>query len=173
MMDPRTLEALHAARAAEKEQALYYGALAARADAAGDVETAERLNGLHADEQHHLSRLTARLIELGEDLAELREVAIPPASLEEWEEAARKREAAEIERYQHLLDLPLDSETRTRVSEIVEVERMHLETLGGKWTLASPRGGKEDTEGAGEGETDNGGVGDGSAGEVTGAERGE
>jgi len=59
-MDRDALEALHEARAAEKEQAAFYRRLAAEAEALGDDALAERLNGLHADEQHHLSRLTAR-----------------------------------------------------------------------------------------------------------------
>ena len=59
------IEPLEQARAAEKAQALFYRALAAEAEARGNERLSERLNELHADEQHHLSRLTARLLELG------------------------------------------------------------------------------------------------------------
>ena len=54
---------LEASRLREKAQTLFYRALAAQAIAAGDDDASERLNDLHADEQHHLSRLTARLLE--------------------------------------------------------------------------------------------------------------
>ncbi len=59
------IAALEEARAAEKEQALFYRALAAEAERRGDAALSERYNELHADEQHHLARLTARLLELG------------------------------------------------------------------------------------------------------------
>lgn len=149
-LDPDTLKALHAAREAEKEQALFYGALVTRAEAAGDLLAAERLNGLHADEQHHLSRLTARLIELGETPSDLRGATMPPVALEGWEETARARETSEIERYERLLQLPLDEETMVRIQEILEVERLHRERLGGKWMRAEPRGSAEG-EGGGSG----------------------
>lgn len=135
-MDRSTLDALHEARAAEKEQALFYRALAAEAEAAGDAATAERLAGLHADEQHHLSRLSARLLELGEPLADLRRVAAPTAKLEGWESVAREREAREVERCRALLDLDLDPETAALVRGILDVEELHEAQLGGKWTRA-------------------------------------
>src|SRR5690606_27127888 len=78
-----TTNLLHDARAAEKEQALFYRALAALAEERGDTALSERLNGLHADEQHHLSRLTARLVELNEPLADLSHVASPAVELGE------------------------------------------------------------------------------------------
>lgn len=135
-MDRETLRALHEARAAEKDQALFYRALAAQAEAAGDAEAAERLNGLHADEQHHFSRLTARLLELGEPLADLRARGAPIASLEHWEAAARKREAGEIGRCRALLGRPLDGPTAALLREILRAEELHERMLGGKWMRA-------------------------------------
>lgn len=135
-MEPETLAALHEARAAEKEQSVFYRALAAQAEDAGDADLAERLNGLHADEQHHLSRLTARLIELGEPLPDLGAVAAPPTSLRRWEADVRSREALEAERYATLLDRPLDPATRTLIGEIRRVEELHERTLSGKWVSA-------------------------------------
>ncbi len=135
-MERTTRDALHRAREAEKEQALFYGALASQAEAAGDAATAERLSGLHADEQHHLSRLSARLLELGESLADLRSVATPAARLEGWESVAREREAREVERCRALLELDLDPETEALVREILDVEELHREQLGGKWMRA-------------------------------------
>ena len=91
--------ALHQARAAEKEQALFYRALAAAAEERGDAALSERFNELHADEQHHLSRLTARLLELGEPLAELGARG-GEGRLETWEADARRREEDEVARYE-------------------------------------------------------------------------
>src|SRR5688572_5551619 len=99
---------MHAARLAEKEQALFYRGLAAAAEDVADADLSERLNGLHADEQHHLSRLTVRLVELNEAVTDLGATAAPPASLEEWESEARRREEAEIARYETLLRDDLD-----------------------------------------------------------------
>ena len=48
-----TLGLLEASREREKAQALFYRSLAARAEAAGDEELADRFYALHADEQHH------------------------------------------------------------------------------------------------------------------------
>jgi rubrerythrin len=124
---------LHDARAAEKEQALFYRALAAEAEERNDEALAERLNELPADEQHHLSRLTARLVELGEALADLAGVSAPPADLDDWEDAARARERDEIARYEMLLARDLDAETRTMISAFLEAERGHARELGGKW----------------------------------------
>jgi rubrerythrin len=127
------LAALHVARAAEKVQALYYRELAAQAEENGDDDLAERLNGLHADEQHHLSRLTARLVELGEAVADLSAATAPAAALADWERTARAREASEIRRYESLLQQPIDPHTRTMIEEFLEAERLHAEQLGGKW----------------------------------------
>ena len=124
---------LHDARAAEKEQALFYRALAAQAEEAGDAAVSERLNGLHAVEQHHLSRLTARLAELGEPLADLSHVDAPPADLATWETVAQGREADEIARYEMLLAQGLDETTHAMIESFLEAERAHERELGGKW----------------------------------------
>jgi rubrerythrin len=132
-MTQGTIELLHAARAAEKRQALYYRALAAAAEEVNAVELSERLNGLHADEQHHLSRLTVRLVELNQPVASLDMEVAPSVQLDGWELEARRREAAEIERYTILLARELDPKTRAAVEQFIEAERRHEETLGGKW----------------------------------------
>ncbi|HEX6132979.1 MAG TPA: hypothetical protein VFZ24_03285 [Longimicrobiales bacterium] len=124
---------LHEARIAEKRQALYYRALAALAEAAEDDELSERLNGLHADEQHHLSRLTVRLVEFGEPVADLGSEIAPRVGLEGWEPEARGREAEEVDRYERVLREPLDEKTRLMIEEFLESERRHAEALGGKW----------------------------------------
>lgn len=126
---------LEALRRAEKAQALHYRTLAALAEAAGDEATAQRLHGLHADEQHHLSRLTARLVELGETPAEIT-VSTSRAALEGWEDDARRRELEEVERYGAFLEQALDPATRALAQGILEVETHHRDNLGGKWTIA-------------------------------------
>jgi rubrerythrin len=127
------LAELHAARAQERTQALFYRALASMAEVGEDAMLAERLNGLHADEQHHLSRLSARLLELGEKLEDLGPPSIPEVGLEAWETLARSREHVEIERYESLLKQPLDDETSTMLEGFLQAERHHAESLGGKW----------------------------------------
>lgn len=128
--------ALEAARAAEKAQALFYRALAAEAEDRGDAALSERFNELHADEQHHVSRLTARLIEMGAQLADIS--ANPPQSarIEGWEADASQRERAEVEGYERLLETEMDPETRGLIEEILDTERHHAAELGGKWTTA-------------------------------------
>ena len=128
--------AVERCRLAEKEQALFYRRLGAWAEAAGDEALAARFHDLHADEQHHLSRLTARLVEVGVAPAGVDEVRAPAAALDGWEEVARTREGEEIERYQALLRGELDPATRSLAVAILEVERIHAGELGGKWTLA-------------------------------------
>jgi rubrerythrin len=128
--------ALQAARAAEKEQAHFYRSLAAAAEAADRPDLAERFHDLHADEQHHVSRLTARLVELGEQPAALSSAAPAAAELEGWEAVAAARERAEVERYESLLAGEWDEATRGLLIDTLEVERRHAETLGGKWTMA-------------------------------------
>lgn len=133
------LRRLDEARRLEKEQTLFYRSLAARAEAIGDARLSEALNELHADEQHHLSRLTARLLELGASPRTLDRAAAPPdlPELDGWEPAAREREAAEVERYEKLLAAPdLDDTTRAVLEEILAAERHHLTHLAGKWMSA-------------------------------------
>src|SRR5690606_31685306 len=64
------IQRLEELRRHEKDQALLCRSLAARAEEA-EVELAQRFHDLHADEQHHLSRLTARVLELGGRPADL------------------------------------------------------------------------------------------------------
>lgn len=127
---------LEAAREAEKAQALFYRALAAEAEGRGDAVLSERFNELHADEQHHLSRLTARLLELGAPLADLAHVTPERVGLDGWEAAARVREEAEVRRYEALATAEMDAQTAALVAEILDTERHHAEELGGKWTAA-------------------------------------
>jgi rubrerythrin len=130
------LQALQAARRAEKEQALFYRALAAAAEDRADEALSERFNGLHADEQHHLSRLTARLLELGVSPEDVSALRAGEPDLDGWEAASREREADEVRRYEALLGLGADPATEHLLREILETERHHAEELGGKWTLA-------------------------------------
>lgn len=129
-------DALRRAREAEKEQALFYRALAAAAEERGDAALAERFNELHADEQHHLSRLTARLLEMGASLAD--PLAQPPETrLDGWEEMAGMRERGEVARYEGLLQRDdLDDHGAALLREILDTERHHAAELGGKWTTA-------------------------------------
>lgn len=124
----------------ERAQARWYRTLSTRAEDAGDAAAAERLNELLADEQHHVSRLTARLLELGGAPAQRDGSGAPDASLEGWEEEARRREEEEVRWYEHALEEMDDEPTRTVLAEILESERHHLEELGGKWMSASPPG---------------------------------
>lgn len=135
MRDPWIVE-VERCRRAEKEQALFYRRLGALAEAAGDESLAARFHDLHADEQHHLSRLTARLVEARVAPAGVDDVAPPATALDGWEAVARRREAAEIERYERLVRIGLDPPTRALAESILEVERIHAGELGGKWTLA-------------------------------------
>lgn len=130
------IHALEDARAAEKAQALFYRALAAEAEERGDESLSERLNELHADEQHHLSRLTARLLELGGAAADLAHVRPEPTDLATWEATARPREEDEVRRYDALAGADLDEHTARLVREILDTERHHAEVLGGKWMPA-------------------------------------
>lgn len=129
---PSVLAALRDARSAEKRQTVFYRALAVAAESRGDAATAERLNGLLADEQHHLSRITARLLEWGEPIPDVSggNGAVPGG---DWETLAREREREEIERYEAILELQLDERTRRMIAEFLEAERSHAESLGGKW----------------------------------------
>lgn len=135
-MTPEIANAIADCRAAEKEQAVYYRALAALAEAAGDEDLSQRFHGLHADEQHHLSRLTARLLELGGHPPDLSHIAVRRTELAAWEGETRRREEDELRRYQALVEMDLDPATRELVEEILGVEHQHVRELGGKWTPA-------------------------------------
>ena len=135
-MSAELVRLLEEARRAEKEQALFYRALASEAEQRDDAELAARFHDLHADEQHHLSRLTARLIEMGEQPADLAGARAGAAEPDGWEAEAHAREDAEIRRYESLLAAELDAHTRSIVQEVLEVERHHARELGGKWTMA-------------------------------------
>ena len=137
MTPPAYAPALHEARALEKEQAQFYRVLSAQAEEQGNVEDIEALNGMLADEQHHLSRLSVRLVELGEDLAALSDAHMPSdAVYPHWHEVARIRERKEIARYERMLELELDEETRNVVNGILDTERQHEQHLFGKYTDA-------------------------------------
>ena len=123
-------------RRREKAQTQYYRALAAAAEDEGNGPVAERLNALHADEQHHLSRLTARLLELGEAPQDLSSLPPEEAVYEGWEDVAREREGLEIEWYEGILRSIDDGHTREIIMEILESERHHRRELGGKWMPA-------------------------------------
>jgi rubrerythrin len=127
---------LEASRAREKAQTLFYRALASQAVAAGDEDATERLNDLHADEQHHLSRLTARQLELGGTPIELYAVPAPGGELQQWERIARERELDEVAWYERAAALELDAATAAILRESPESERHHAETLRGKWMPA-------------------------------------
>lgn len=130
------LSRLAEARRLEKEQTLFYRSLAASAEMNGDAAASERLNELHADEQHHLSRLTARLLELGGDPEDLPGGG-PARTLDGWEADAREREGREVAFYDAFLEESfLDPETRAVLEEIRESEDQHRRHLGGKWMSA-------------------------------------
>lgn len=137
MTPPVFAPALHEARVLEKEQAQFYRVLSAEAEERGNAEDIEALNGLLADEQHHLSRLSVRLVELGEELAALSDEHMPSDALyDRWQEVARTRERNEIARYEKLLELPLDKDTAAMIRGFLEVERQHEQHLAGKYTDA-------------------------------------
>lgn len=131
------MERLAEARRREKERTRLYRSRAAAAEDAGDAAASERLNGLHADEQHHLSRLTARILELGGSPEELPGGLVEGIDLDGWEADARAEEEEEVGYYESLLAEPgLDDTTRGILHEILDSERHHLEHLGGKWMPA-------------------------------------
>ena len=128
---------LREGRSRERAQALFYRSLSAEAERVGDASTAERLNELLADEQHHVSRLTARLLEAGEATDDIMQTPDVPA-LDAWEAAARAREAEEVRWYEDAVGRVVDPGTRAVLAEILESERHHHESLSGKWMSAAP-----------------------------------
>lgn len=134
-MTEAALDLLRAARQSEKEQALFYRALSVMAEDQGALDDVEALNGLLADEQHHLSRISVRLVELGYEVDELRMVTAA-CDLSGWQATARIREQQEIERYEALLRCDLDDATRGVLEGILAVEREHERNLFGKYTDA-------------------------------------
>jgi rubrerythrin len=128
---------LQEGRRREREQAVFYRFLAGDAERAGDRSAAERLNDLLADEQHHVSRITARLLELGETPAESSPAPEVPA-LDEWEAVARLREQDEVRWYEDAVSRVDDETTRAVLEEILESERHHGADLAGKWMPAAP-----------------------------------
>jgi len=135
-MTPEMMEMLEACRLAEKRQALFYRTLAAEAEERGDERLSERFQGLHADEQHHLSRLSARLLELGRRTPDPGNARPEVPDLAAWEPVAREREDDEVARYERLLEQDLDDATRALAEQILESERSHARELGGKWMPA-------------------------------------
>lgn len=140
----RAREVLEEACRRERGQARWYRALAARAaleaEDGGDPALVDRLNDLHADEQHHLSRLAARLLELG-GTPPLDGGERPGAPGDDWQEVweaeARRREAAEVAFYVGALEAGgLDERTRAVLEEILEGERNQARDLSGKWMSA-------------------------------------
>lgn len=137
MTPPSYAPALHEARALEKEQTQFYRVLSGQAEEQGNLADAEALNGLLADEQHHLSRLSVRLVELGEELAPLSDAHLPSdAVYPSWQSVARIRERKEIARYEKLLELELDPETEKVIRGFLVTEREHERNLSGKYTDA-------------------------------------
>lgn len=131
------IEVLHEGRRRERAQAMFYRVLAGDAELAGDVPAAERLNELLADEQHHVSRLTARLLEVGE---KPEDVGPPPeiiSGIDAWEPEARRREADEVAWYEAAMERVSDPETHSILAEILVSERHHHAQLGGKWMSAA------------------------------------
>ncbi len=140
------LELLGACVAREKAQTRFYRSLAERAEEAGDHALAERANALLADEQHHVSRLTARILELGgrvegEGATEGFENEAPPVGA--WEDVARRREDREVAWYERMIESLADEPARRIVEEILHSERQHARKLGGKWMAAGARAAEE------------------------------
>ena len=135
-MADSVLALLEASRIREKAQTRLYRILAARAESEGRSSLAERFNDLHADEQHHLSKLTARMLELGASLSDAESEIIPSPELDDWEEQVRSREEAEVAWYEESLKEEMDPSTRILLQEILESEKSHARELGGKWMSA-------------------------------------
>jgi rubrerythrin len=134
---------LQEGRRRERAQAFFYRVLAGDAEAAGDAPMAERLNELLADEQHHVSRLTARLLELGEQLTDER-TSVDVPDLASWQPVARIREEEEVRWYEGAVEGVEDEETSVMLNEILSSERHHRDDLAGKWMPAGPTTPEED-----------------------------
>lgn len=130
---------LQEGRLRERGQALFYRRLTGLAEDAGDTVAAERLNALLADEQHHLSRLTARILELGARPDDRDVPAVPESGLDGWESLAREREEDEVAWYERSVAGCTDEGTARVLDEILASERHHREELAGKWMPASSR----------------------------------
>lgn len=129
------VEVLQDGRRRERAQAFFYRLLAGDAEGSGDAAVAERLNALLADEQHHVSRLTARLLELGEQPTEQTSSLVVP-DLADWESVARVREENEVHWYETALRELTDEKTVAMLREILASERHHRDELAGKWMPA-------------------------------------
>jgi len=133
---------LQEGRARELGQAAFYRRLAAAAEGEGDDGLADRFNGLLADEQHHVSRLTARLLELGERPAAAGArptQAEPVGDVGQWLTRAEEMEALEVRWYEQAVLQVEDAQTTSVLREILESERNHVKELGGKWMSAGAR----------------------------------
>lgn len=139
------VKVLQDGRRRERAQAFFYRLLAGDAEAAHDTAAAERLNGLLADEQHHVSRLTARLLELGERPTDESSSLVVP-SLADWESVARVREEEEVRWYEAAVGSLADEETLAMLGEILASERHHRDELTGKWMPAGPAEGPGESE---------------------------
>jgi len=135
-MSLNVISLLEELRVAERAQTRFYRALAAEAERMGNEDLSERLNALHADEQHHLSRLSARVLELGRVVGDSSSAVYDPPALDEWESVALRLEQAEIDRYRAALEIDLDPASRSLIQEILESEIHHARELGGKWMSA-------------------------------------
>jgi rubrerythrin len=135
-MKGTTERVLQESRRRERDQTVFYRALASRAEEAKDDPAAGRIQALLADEQHHLARISARILELGGTPARLPEPVLPDLHIVGWEDDVRSRELGEVEWYVAALEEELDPETRKLLGEILESERRHARELNGKWMSA-------------------------------------
>lgn len=138
MKNADLFEKLEEGRRREREQTLFYRSLTGLAEEAGNSVAVERLNALLADEQHHFSRLTARILELGGQPAAVEPGTVPQVDLDGWEDVARRREEEEVAWYQETVKVVADEETVVTLREILDSELHHREELGGKWMPAEP-----------------------------------
>lgn len=135
-MAEQTVALLESCRKRERMQTQFYRGLVALAQEAGDAGLSERFNELLADEQHHLSRVTARILELGGIPGTFQDPLPAAPSLEEWEKEASVREEEEVAWYSGALTKALDDRSKEILREILISEREHARALGGKWISA-------------------------------------